>query len=183
MLVVTLACEGALVCVPVGCYGFGCQMSHALLLPSDGVCITSSLSNIRLDLLKSSGLTCLCPVPLFACSGEILAYKAVVAGDTSAASTKNGALSLASGSYTFWKDAGASVGKSQDVVPNIATYAACLSACDSDAACAAVVMTDVSAATGAASSCKLVKGESAVAQFKRSVTKTVVTQLEVANAA
>ena len=35
----------------------------------------------------------------------------------------------------------------------------------------------------AISSCSLIKGDSNVAQFKRSVTKTVVTQLEVANAA
>jgi hypothetical protein len=103
----------------------------------------------------------------------------VVAGDTTAASVDNQAHSLASGSYSFWKDAGANVGDSFVTVPTPVTGAACLSACDNNPACAAAAMTGATDLTSNVASCKLIKGDSTVAQFKRTVTKTVATQLKI----
>jgi hypothetical protein len=113
----------------------------------------------------------------------------VIAGDTSAASV-NGTkgLSLASGSYTFWKDAGAGaatvqIGSEITLAVTPADATACLSACDKNPACAAVAMTGATSMTATPITCKLIKGDSTVAKFKRSVTRTVVGQLELANAA
>lgn len=117
---------------------------------------------------------------LLSCSGEVLAFKAVVAGDTTAASKSTDAKALASGSYTFWKDATANVGTA--TTNSATTVADCLSACDKDAACAAVAMEGAVSLT-AQITCKLIKGDSSVAQFKRSVTKVNVNQLTLALAA
>lgn len=112
-------------------------------------------------------------------AGDVLAFKAVVAGDTSAAST---AKALASGSYTFWAETAAGVGASTSAGPT-SSGSACLSACDNDGACAAVAMSGVKPSLAdAISSCSLIKGDSTVAQFKRSVTKAVATKLQVSAA-
>lgn len=115
-------------------------------------------------------------------TGDVLAFKAVVAGDTSAAS-KTKANALASGSYSFWKSDAAGIGASSSGGPNT-NYQACLSACDADAECAAVAMTGVSSsdATAQIGTCSLIKGNSSVATFKRSMTKAVVGRLTVAQA-
>lgn len=108
----------------------------------------------------------------------MLAFKAVTAGDTTAASVDGKGLS--SGSYTFWKDAGAGVGEEQVDTPAATTVQACLNACDNDFDCAAVVMTSVNNgmdSTGVG--CKLVKGNKTIAQFKRSVTKAVASRLAI----
>jgi hypothetical protein len=114
-------------------------------------------------------------------SGDVLAFKAVVAGDTTAASVGT-AKALASGSYTFWADAGAGVGIEITPPGPTTTAAACLSACDTNAACAAVAMTSVTGMNAQLDSCRLSKGVNTVAQFKRSVTKTVATKLQVSAA-
>lgn len=121
----------------------------------------------------------LCPSPP-SCSGEVVAYKAVVTGDTTASSMKTThAKALASGSYTFWKEtAGATIGMSSSAGPT-SSIQACLSACDTDAECAAVAMTGITAVDSIPASCSLIKGDTTVATFKRSVTKTVVSRLEV----
>ena len=114
-------------------------------------------------------------------SGHVLAFKAVVAGDTTAASVGT-AKALASGSYTFWAETAAGVGASSSPGPT-SSGSACLSACDSDGACAAVAMAGVKASLAdGIDSCSLIKGVNTVAQFKRSVTKTVATKLQVSAA-
>lgn len=107
-------------------------------------------------------------------AGDVLAFKAVVAGDTSAAST---AKALASGSYTFWNSGAADVGKSADLNAAATTVTACLTACDGDAECAAVAMTGATSMDATGISCKLIKGDSTVATFKRTATRAVVTKL------
>jgi len=108
----------------------------------------------------------------------VLAFKAVTAGDTTAASV---AKALSSGSYTFWKDAGAGVGTQ---VPDAATTVqGCLNACDNNFDCAAVVMTGATNGMDSTVTCKLVKGDKTIAQFKRSMTKAVAAQLAITAAA
>lgn len=85
--------------------------------------------------------------------------------------------SLASGSYTFWKDDGSMIGYSSRPVDGVTSFQKCLSACDLDGACAAVVMTGMTTAQSAPASCSKVYGYSGIAVFKRSMTKTVVTRL------
>lgn len=126
-------------------------------------------------------LLCVCCCRCF-CSGDVLAFKAVVAGDTTAASKSTGAKALASGSYTFWKETAAGVGASSTAGPT-SSLQACLSACDADAACAAVAISGATSdAAAAISGCSLIKGDSRVAQFKRSVTKAMATKLAVSTA-
>jgi phosphoribosyl-AMP cyclohydrolase len=119
-----------------------------------------------------------CPSPP-SCSGDVVAFKAVVTGDTTASSMKTSkAKALASGSYTFWKEAaGAAIGKSSTAGPTTSVQA-CLSACDTDAECAAVAMTGITALNSTPGSCSLIKGDTTVATFKRSLTKAVATRLE-----
>jgi hypothetical protein len=117
----------------------------------------------------------------------LVAFKAVVAGDSTAASKKNKAKGLASGSYTFWAEdvtSAAAIGDSQldPTGPAPTTIQACLDACDTVASCAGVVMTDVSATDSDTATCKLISGVASVATFKRSVTKAVVSRLTVATA-
>lgn len=107
-------------------------------------------------------------------SGDVLAFKAVTAGDTTASSHTR-AHALASGSYTHWKDSGVGVGTSSAVTPTPASVQACLSACDNDFDCAAVAMTGVSGTS--LTGCSMIKGDKTIATFKRSVTKAVVSQL------
>jgi hypothetical protein len=112
----------------------------------------------------------------------VLAFKAVVAGDTTAASKSADAKALASGSYTFWKETAVGVGAASPGGPT-SSLQACLSACDLDNNCAAVAITGATSdAAAAIGSCSLIKGDSTVAQFKRSVTKAVATRLQVAAA-
>jgi hypothetical protein len=100
----------------------------------------------------------------------------VPAGDTTASSKKTKGKGLASGSYTFWNSAAADVGKSADL--NAATtVVACLTACDGDAECAAVAMTGATSMDATSITCKLIKGDSSVATFKRSATRAVVSKL------
>ena len=118
-------------------------------------------------------LTSACPVCvlllLVPCSGEVVAFKAVTAGDTTAAGfrKKKTAKGLSSGSYTFWKESATGLGAASSAV-SAASVQACLDACDSDAECAAVAMTGITSATAAPASC--------------SVTKAVVTKLDVSAA-
>lgn len=109
----------------------------------------------------------------------MLAFKALLAGDTAAASVLG--KSLVSGAYTFWKDAGANVGFETTTV-TASTAAACLASCDSDAACAAVKMTGVTAIGDTVASCNMIKGDPAIATWKRSATKAVATKLTLAAA-
>lgn len=116
-----------------------------------------------------------------ACS-HLIAYKTTVAGDTSAASVKPddlvGAHGLASGAYTFWpRDDATGVGASSTLTPPVSSVGACLSLCDADRECAAAVMTGVTTADAAPAECRLVKGDSSVGVFKRSMTRTVVERL------
>ncbi len=116
--------------------------------------------------------------------GSVLAFKALLAGAVGAASTTSGSVSsmgLASGSYTVWRDDTAGVGASQTPV-SAATVQDCLTACDLSSTCAGVAMmtygsTDVSAAIA---SCSLIKGDSTVGTFKRSMTRVVTSRLTTA---
>jgi len=117
-----------------------------------------------------------------ATTGDVVAFKAVTAGDTTAAGTrKKVAKGLSSGSYTFWKDSAANVGASSSAGPTDSIQA-CLSACDNDFDCAAVTMTGVTSDASLPTSCNLIKGDKTIATFRRSVTKAVASQLKVADA-
>jgi hypothetical protein len=142
------------------------------------------------------------------CSGDVVAFKAVVPGDTTAASIKKAvaakpaavkhvsaaaaaataaapkgikAKALASDSYTFWKEAAAGIGASAAAAPAGSTDSiqACLSACDDDAECAAVAMTGITIDTATPVTCSLIKGDPSIAVFKRSVTRAVTARLTV----
>lgn len=123
------------------------------------------------------------------CSGEVLAYKALLAADTlfaksKAAAGKKGtaAKGLASGSYTFWSDSPAGIGTSTAAV-DTTSFQGCLNACDSAEACAAVAMTGVTAANAPITTCRLIKGDNTIATFKRSVTKVMASRLALPNGA
>jgi hypothetical protein len=111
------------------------------------------------------------------CSGDVVAFKALLAGDIAASSVK--VKNLVSGSYTFWGETVADGALGTLVDNAAATVTGCLAACDSDAACAAVLMAGVTDSSDniTASSCKLVRGTTTVAQWKRTVTKTAVSKL------
>lgn len=109
----------------------------------------------------------------------MLAFKAVLGGDTTATSIKavKGKF-LPSGSYTFYAEtADSGLGSAQAPV-STTSLNACLAACDSDGGCAAVAMTGVAAGdSDTIATCKKISGDTTVAAFKRSVTKAVVTKL------
>jgi hypothetical protein len=88
--------------------------------------------------------------------------------------------SLASGSYTFWKDDASVIGVKSVAVSNV-NFQQCLSACDLDGGCAAVWMTGLTGPQSTPTSCRKVYGSSDIAVFKRSMTKTVVTRLKLEN--
>jgi hypothetical protein len=118
---------------------------------------------------------------LFACS-DLIAYKATVAGDTTAASVRTDdtavANALASGAYTFWaRDDATGVGATITTTNPVTSVTVCLSLCDADRECAAAVMTGITTADSAPTACKLVRGDSSVGVFKRSMTRTVVDRL------
>jgi hypothetical protein len=107
---------------------------------------------------------------------------AAAAAQQVAAAPKSGikARALASGSYTFWKEDAGAIGKSQTLNAAGTTVQLCLSLCDDDASCAAVAMTGVKDDTTATiTGCTLISGETAIAQWKRSLTRAVVSRLEV----
>jgi len=119
---------------------------------------------------------------VFCCCSAIIGFKAIVAGDMGAASindTKTKA--LASGSYTFWKDTPDGMGMYMQEVTGITTVQQCLSACDQAGSCAAVVMTGLDTPTSQPTSCSQIYGNSRIAVFKRSMTKTVVTRLRLSD--
>jgi len=81
-------------------------------------------------------------LPLSApCSGQVLAYKALLAADTLFAKSKAArnkgtfAKGLASGSYTFWSDSAVGVGKSTTDV-DTTSFQGCLNATMPEGACA-----------------------------------------------
>jgi len=109
---------------------------------------------------------------------DLLAFKAIVAGDTAAASYRTTSKALSSGTYTFYRDDASGIGASF-AAGNTASVDACLASCDALSRCAAVVMTDVTGFDSVPSTCTLVMGDGRVGVFKRSVTKTVVSRLTV----
>jgi hypothetical protein len=121
---------------------------------------------------------------LLSCS-DIIAFKAASAGTSGAGSlsidgTANTATASASGSYTFWQDDSTGVGATRTLVPDVTTVQQCLDACDAagESSCAGVIMTGVTAPASAPTTCHKVYGNSTAAVYKRSVTKTVVTRLQ-----
>jgi len=122
------------------------------------------------------------------CSGQVLAFKALLAADTlfakSRAASNKGTLAkgLASGSYTFWSDSPVGIGTSTTDV-NTTSFQGCLNACDHAEACAAVAMTGVTAANATITACQLIEGDDTIATFKRSVTKVVTSRLTLPGAA
>jgi hypothetical protein len=100
-------------------------------------------------------------------------YKAILAADTTFGSS---AKALASGSYTFWWGQASSIGASNESVPTT-SFQACLSACDRDYRCAAVAMTGVTAVDAPITLCNLIRGDSTLATFKRSVTRVVPSRM------
>lgn len=117
-----------------------------------------------------------------------MAYKAVWAADTGAADP-NQVKALPSGSYTFYWESSAPIGKPS--APTTAKpgggswkFQECLNACDEDDECAAVGMTKVTKATGTGlqadvviGSCRLIKGVAQPGESRRSVTKANVNLL------
>ena len=107
----------------------------------------------------------------------MLAYKAVVSGDVTAASkadekNKTRASALSSGIYTYYKDVGTDIGTVQTdvtVATGTLTAARCLAACDDDPECMAVAMTGIT--QGGTLACKTIKGDGNPGTFKRSMTK------------
>lgn len=153
---------------------------------STQLCLSSLLARTRHFHDADQFLLCHVLLLLVPYSGEVVAFKAVTAGDTTAASRKYKKVAgkgLSSGSYTFWKESATGLGASATVGPTTSVQA-CLNACDSDFDCAAVAMTGVSSASMAAApgSCSLIKGDTTIATFKRSVTKAVVTRLDLSAA-
>lgn len=119
----------------------------------------------------------------------MIGFKAAMGGDISGTKLRQKGVMraklLASGSYTFWHDDGAAAIGAATSQVSAATVAACINACEADDACAAVVMTGLTSTSTLASSlgtCSLVKGDSTIAVFKRSVTKAVTTRLSLASA-
>lgn len=84
---------------------------------------------------------------------------------------------MASGSYTWYLDSAEGMGASNSTTGPTTSVQACLAACDKDGACAAVVMGGMTSATSKPSSCVLLKGDTTPGVFKRSVTKTVASKL------
>lgn len=115
-------------------------------------------------------------------SGQVVAFKALLAADPIMAKALRDttAKGLASGSYTFWWESLGGIGTSTTPV-NTTSLKACLSACDNVEECAAVAMTGVTAVTAPISTCHLVKGDSTLATFKRSVTRVVTSRLTLAS--
>jgi hypothetical protein len=77
--------------------------------------------------------------------------------------------SLASGSYTFWKDDASAIGVRSVEVPNV-NFQRCLSACDLDGGCAVVWMTGLTRPQSTPTTCRKVYGSSEIAVFKRGMT-------------
>lgn len=126
-----------------------------------------------------------CITLLFAACSDLLAFKSTVAGDTTAASINTDpavtAHGLASGSYTFYKDSAEGIGAAVIAVTEpVGSIQACLNLCDADPRCAAAVMTGVAAIGDVPTACSLVRGDTTVGVFKRSVTKTVLSRLSLA---
>jgi hypothetical protein len=115
---------------------------------------------------------------------KAIAYKAVPAGDTSASSAKKhkasgpGAKATASGSYTWWQyDASAAAWDNKVAVSSPATLQDCLTACDNDSLCAAVLV-DETAGASSPPVCSLVYGSTAIDTGMRTMTRAVSTQLK-----
>lgn len=115
---------------------------------------------------------------LLSCSGQVVAYKALLAADTTVAQSKphTKAKGLASGSYTLYWDSPAGIGTSTTDVTTT-SFQSCLNACDADSECAAVAMAGVTTAMTTATGCQIIRGNNTVATFKRSVTKVNTNRL------
>jgi hypothetical protein len=126
---------------------------------------------------------------------DVIAFKAVIPGDNGASSTTGGdkrrlqatpstlsdkvkAFAMASGSYTFYLDDAEGVGASNTTASQATTVHDCLAACDKDGACAAAVMRGVTSFTANPNECVLLRGDTTPGLFKRSMTKTVVSRLD-----
>jgi len=123
--------------------------------------------------------------PHAAVCSDVLAFKAVVPGeDTTTSAQSTGAVrgsALASGAYTFWKTDAFGIGADNSTSGTTTSIQACLTSCDKDGQCAAVVMKDVTSAESVPSTCTMLKGDLTPATFKRSVTKAVTTRLSVSS--
>lgn len=125
-----------------------------------------------------------------------MAYKAILAGDTGAASAKNAKdntnkvkSALSSGRYSFYWESSVPIGTPSQAVDFKTgttpwTFKECLDACDAEGECLAAGMTKVTkAATDAAQeaveigSCRLVKGVMTAGVGNRSVTKVDLERL------
>jgi hypothetical protein len=108
----------------------------------------------------------------------VLAFKALLAADTTYAKSKQDATAkgLASGAYTFWWQSAAGIGAATTPVIT-SSFQACLTACDSNPTCAAVAMTGVTTSKAPVQACSLIKGDSTLATFQRSVTKVNTSRL------
>lgn len=116
--------------------------------------------------------------PSGVCRSQYVGLKALVAGDVTAASTQQDVApkSLESGTYTFWQDDSAGIGNSTATVTTT-SFATCLSTCDRDQQCAGVTFTGYNATTAAVATCSMIKGDTTVASFKRTVMRTVTSRL------
>jgi hypothetical protein len=111
------------------------------------------------------------------CCSDLLAFKNTAGGDVTASSTTNKTTvkALASGSYTYYKDDAAGVGSgAKTATIAVTSVEQCVALCTVDATCALVVMTGVTQATSAPTSCRLISGDVSMAGVRRSVTKTNV---------
>lgn len=125
-------------------------------------------------------------------AGKLTAVKALQAGDITAASLKKAVNSpaavkavtgkaLSSGSYTFWNMDASTLAAGSASAASGTTVEKCLLACDQDSACAAVVMTGMSAATDAPGTCTKLYGDTAAGSSLRSVTRVNIDRLNLAS--
>lgn len=118
------------------------------------------------------------------CSGQVVAFKALLSSTPRAASVEVEAKGLASGAYTVWRDVGDGIGTTQTTVASATTIQDCLLACDRDDVCAAVAMVAADAANTASpnlSSCRLIFGYRQVGSTMRTVTRVDINRLANAN--
>jgi hypothetical protein len=116
-----------------------------------------------------------------------MAFKVMSVGDVVVSSLRRRqrnttAQLLGSGSYTFWRDNAADVGAETTTVGPTADVLSCCAACDADEDCMAAVMPGLASPSDAPAQCLLVKGDSTVTQWKRSVTRVVLTRLSAQSA-
>jgi hypothetical protein len=119
--------------------------------------------------------------------GSILAFKALLAADTTGSSIKRAARNvtghaLGSGSYSIWWDVGNGIGATTSEVSTAHNVQDCLKQCDKKSMCAAAAMlvgtvNNLTTLDVSITKCTLIMGDSTHATYKRSVTRVDISHL------